>query len=167
MDQIQTSIMLLTSTHRIVGQIVSAGQRLQDILNNKLNTYLNLYDVEIFGALGKAGASIRCPDVTVPKDSINLVLIQEQVHEAPTQRLYRYVQKSTYQTFLTVPNYEIHGYLHFTSFQKPEIFLADTATSFVPITQAQVICAIDAKQTWELPVVFARRFAIELFHLQG
>lgn len=167
MDQVQTSIMVVTTTHRAAGRVVIAGQRLQELLNNRMNTYVNLYDAELLPVRNYKDMPSHYSDLTIPKNSINLVLLQQQHHEAPTQRLYRYAAKSAYPTFLTVPNYEVQGYLHFTTLQKPEVFLADTSTSFVPVTWAQVTCTAAVEQTWQTAVVFVRRCAVELFYLQG
>src|SRR5436190_6058545 len=123
MEQLQTSVMLMTASHRILGQMGSVGQRLNDILNNKLNTCLKVYNAEIFRHTGAETPLARFPAVTLPKALVNLVLIQEQTHEAPTKRLYGFIPKDVYQTFLTVAGYEVQGCLHFTTLQKPEIFL--------------------------------------------
>lgn len=166
MKQLQTSVTLTTASHRIVGRIVNAGQRLHDILNNKLSTCLNLYDVNLFRPTDGATPFASFPFVTMPKALINLVLIQEQQHEAPAKRLYGYVQKDTHQTWLAVAGYEVKGYLHFISIPKPELFLTDTITSFVPVTQATVTCVADSARTWQAPVVFVQRCSIILFHLE-
>lgn len=165
MDQLDTSIMLATASHRIVGQITTAGQRLLDILNNKLNTCISVHGVTGFRYRDAKTPIIHFPVVTVPKPLINLLFIQEQRHEAPTSRLYGFVQKNSYATFLTVAGYEVRGYLHFTSPPKPELFLTDTLTTFVPVSQATVSCAEDGSLSWETPVVFVQRSAIALFYL--
>jgi hypothetical protein len=165
MDQLHTSVMLTTSSHRMVGRIVNAGQRLHDIINNKLSTCLNVYDVALFRPTGDGTPIAQLPEVTLPKERLNLILLHEQVHEAPTSRLFSFVQKNVYQTFLTVPGYEVQGRLHITTLQKPETFLTDALTSFLPITQASVTHVTDASQSWTVSVVFVRRFSIELFHL--
>jgi hypothetical protein len=166
MDQLQTAVMLMTASHRIVGQIGSVGQRLNDILNNKLNTFLKVYNAEIFRHTDAETPIARFPVITLPKALINLILIQEQTHEAPTKRLYGFVQKDVYQTFLTISDYEVQGSLHFTALPKPEIFLGDTTTSFVPVTQATVTYVNDSARAWQALVVFVQRFSIALFHLE-
>jgi hypothetical protein len=165
MDQLSTSIMLATSSHRLKGQVVTAGQRLLDILNNKLSTCVSLQGVTGFRHTDADIAAIHLPTVTVPKPLINLLFLQEQTHEAPTSRLYGFVQKDSYPTFLTVAGYEVKGHLHFTSPPKPELFLTDTLTSFVPVSQATVTCAGNSSLSWETPVVFVQRTAIALFYL--
>ncbi len=166
MDQLQTAVMIMTASHRIVGQIGSVGQRLNDILNNKLNTYLKIYHAEIFRHTDADTLIAHFPAITLPKALVNLVLLQEQTHEAPTKRLYGFVHKDAYQTFLAVSGYEVQGCLHFTALQKPEIFLNDTLTSFVPVTQATVTCSNDSSRAWQTSVVFVQRCSIALFHLQ-
>ena len=165
MEQLQTGIMLMTASHRIVGRIGTVGQRLSDILNNKLNTCLKVYSAEIFRHTDAATAIAHFSAITLPKAMINLVLLNEETHEAPTKRLYGYVQKDTYLAFLTVPGYEIKGTIHFTTLQKPEVFLTDTVTSFVPVSQAMVVSANDAQSSWTTSVVFVLRTSIALFHL--
>jgi hypothetical protein len=76
-EQLQTSVMLTMASHRIVGRVVNAGQRLHDILNNKLSTCLNLYDVKLFHPTDGATPFACFPFVTMPKALINLVLIHE------------------------------------------------------------------------------------------
>ena len=71
--------------------------------------------------------------------------------------------KISYDTFLTVNGYEVQGDIHFTSSPKPELFLTETITSFVPVTQATVTSTQEATQSWSTSVVFVRRQAISLF----
>jgi hypothetical protein len=163
-NQLQTSILLTTESHRVVGRILNANQRLQDILNNKLSSCINVYEAAIYRPHEEKPVT-HCAEVTLPKSQINLVLIQEQRHEAPTKRLFGYVQKDMYETLFAVAGYEVRGRLHFTSLLKPEILLTETTTSFLPVTQATVTLASDGMFSWEASVVFVRRFAISLFHL--
>jgi hypothetical protein len=165
MDQIDTSVMLTTFSHRVMGRVVTGGQRLHDVINNKLNTCLNLFDVTIFRHTDAERPAAHFSTVTVPKSLIHLALVQEQKHEAPTKRLYGFVAKNTYPTFLTVAGYEVQGSLHFTSLPKPELFLTDTSTSFIPVSQATVVSVADPTTAWEATVVFAQRAAIATFQL--
>lgn len=165
MDQLETSVMVATFSHRVVGRMVNAGQRLHDVINNKLSTCLSLFDVTLFRHTDAGRAAARFPTVTVPKPMIQLALVQEQTHEAPTKRLYGFVEKTLYPAFLTVAGYEVQGCLHFTSLPRPELFLTDTSTSFIPVSQATVVCAVDLATSWKVPVVFVQRSAIALFQL--
>jgi hypothetical protein len=165
MDQRKTFVMLMTASHRSVGHIVTAGHRLHDIINNKLSSCLTVYDVEVFRPQGPETPIAQFCEVTIPKGQINLILLQEQMHEAPTNRLYRYVQKNVYQTFLTVSGYEVQGRLHFTSLQKPELFLSDTSTSSIPISQATVTSVEDGLPAWQASAVFVRRASIASLHV--
>jgi hypothetical protein len=154
----------MTESHRVVGRMINANQRLQDILNNKLSSCLSIFEATIYRP-GTEQPLTYCAEVTLPKSQVNLVLVQEQRHEAPTKRLFGYVQKDIYETFLAVAGYEVRGRLHFTTLLRPEIFLTDATSSFLPVTQATVTLAGDSALSWETTVVFVRRFAINLFHL--
>jgi hypothetical protein len=160
----QTNVILMTDSHYILGQMDAGGKRLQDVLNNKLNTCISIYDAQLFRPSGEVCESAQFPEMTVSKLLLNLVLLQEDTHEAPTKRLYGFVSKNSYDSFLAVSGYEVQGHIHFTSPPKPEIFLTDTLTSFVPVTQATVTCTQDATRAWSTAVVFVRRHAIALFH---
>ena len=159
----QTTVMMMTASHRILGQMNTGGERLQDILNNKLHASIQLYDAQVFRQTEAVCEPTHFPELTVSKLLLNLVLFQEDKYEAPTKRLYGFVSKNRYNTFLTVNGYEVQGHIHFTSPPKPEIFLTDTITSFVPVTQATVTCTQEAPQSWSTSVVFVRRHAIALF----
>lgn len=165
MEQLQTAAILMTASHRVVGRIGTVGQRLSDILNNKLNTCLKVYSAEIFRHTDTDIPLARFPAITMPKATIDLVLLNEGVHEAPTKRLYGYVQKDVYPTFLTVSGFEVRGGIHFTTPQKPDIFLTDTITTFVPVTQATVVSSSAPHCSWTTPVVFVPRTSIVIFHL--
>lgn len=165
MEQLQTAAMLMTTNHRVVGRIGTVGQRISDVLNNKLNTCLKVYSADLFRHTDADASFSHFSAVTIPKSKIHLVLLREEVHEAPTKRLYGYVQKDIYPTFLTVPGYEITGAIHFTSLQKPEVFLTDTITSFVPVTQATIVSTSNPNHSWTTPVVFVLRTSIAIFHL--
>jgi hypothetical protein len=159
----QTTVMLMTDSHHILGEMNMGGERLQDVLNNKLNACIHIHNAQVFHQTEAVYAPAHFPDLTVSKLLLNLVLFQEDKYEAPTKRLYGFVSKNRYDTFLTVNGYEVQGHIHFTSPPKPEIFLTDTITSFVPVTQATVTCTQEATQSWSTSVVFVRRHAIALF----
>jgi hypothetical protein len=164
MEQMQTAVMVATASHRVAGRLMNAGLRLHDIVNNKLSTCLTLQEVELFRHTADRRHS-RLSEVTLPKELINLILLLEQQHEAPAGRLYGYVQKNVYPTFLTVAGYEVAGHLHLTTIQRPELFLIDTITPFIPITQATVTCVGGVEASWTTSVVFVRRAAIALFQV--
>ncbi|MCL4861992.1 MAG: hypothetical protein KJZ93_21435, partial [Caldilineaceae bacterium] len=76
-------------------------------------------------------------------------------------------QKDVYPTFLTVPGFEVKGGIHFTTLQKPEIFLTDTTTTFVPVTHATIVSASAPHCSWSVPVVFVPRASIMIFYLDA
>jgi hypothetical protein len=165
MEQLHTAVMVMTDSHRLLGRVVTVGQRLQEIVNNKLAASINLYDGQLFRPDGNAEPVAHLAEVTLPKTGINLILLQEEKYEAPAKRLYTYVPKDIYPTYLTVTGYEIQGQLHLTSKQKPEILLTDTSTTFLPITQATIASVAAPALRWNPSVVFVRRAAIALMHL--
>ncbi|HMN30035.1 MAG TPA: hypothetical protein PKE45_17920 [Caldilineaceae bacterium] len=165
MEQLRTAAMLMAGSHRLTGHIVIAGQRLQEILNNKLSACLTVYDSHLFRRTGAQSPVVQLPEFTIPKTMLDLVLLREEHHELPTKRLYAFVQKGHYPVFLTIAGYEVQGQLHLASYQKPERILDDAGSNFIPITQATVTCADEPEQVWETPVVFVRRSAIVLFYL--
>ena len=158
-----TTAILMTDSHRVLGELRTGGERLQDLLNNKLTTCLQIHNVQVFRRSEATHPPLHFPELTLSKLLLNIVLLQEDQHEAPTKRLYGYVPKNRYQTFLTVSGYEVQGDLHFTTPPKPEVILTDTLTSFIPVTQATVTTAPSAGQSWSSSVVFVRRSAIALF----
>lgn len=158
----QTTVMLMTDNHRILARINTKGERLQDTLNNKLNTCIQIHDAQVFRHSESAGPHTHFPEMIVSKLLLDLILLQEDEHEAPTKRLYGFVSKNSYNTFLAVNGYEVQGHIHSTSPPKSE-FLTDTLTSFVPITQATVTYTQEATHSWSTSVVFVRRHAIALF----
>jgi hypothetical protein len=159
------AVMLMTHTHRITGRVNHADQRLQDVVNNKLSQVLNILDARLYRPANAQTMVAHLPAITVPKVHVNLILLDEQHHEAPTKRLFSFVQKQTFDAFLAVPGYEVEGCFHFTSPQRPEYFLIDTITTFVPITAATITSVDNPALTWETPVLFAQRSAINLLHL--
>ena len=90
----QTTVILMTASHYILGQMDTGGERIQDVLNNKLNACINIYDAQLFRQSGAVCESAHFPEMTVSKLLLNLVLLQEDKHEAPTKRLYGFVPKN-------------------------------------------------------------------------
>jgi hypothetical protein len=166
MEQLHTSVMLMTESHRLVGRVVTVDQRLQEIINNKLTASINLYDVQLFRPHECETPIAQFAEITLPKTQINLILHEESTYEAPTKRLYTYVPKDIYPIFVTITGYEIQGQLHLTSRPKAEAILNDTSTTFLPITQATVTSVAGGNQEWNRNVVFVRRAAIALMHVE-
>ena len=161
-DQVQAT--LITQAHVFKCKVATGGQRLQEVLNFSLTTYLQIFDVSVYRYSKLSESVVNYAKATILKSDISLALIQNETYEAPQRRMYAYVQKNNMRAFMSVSNYDVQGYMHFTSYIDPLSFLALDSKNFVPVTQAMINHGSHAGEPLTSPVALIRRTAISFLH---
>lgn len=161
-DQVQAT--LITQAHLFKCKVATGGQRLQEVLNFTLTTYLQIFDVSVYRYSNLSELVVKYAKATILKSDLNLVLIQNETYEAPQKRIYAYVQKNNMRAFMSVSNYDVQGFMHFTSYIDPLSFLALDSKSFVPVTQAVIHQGSHVGEPLSSPVALVRRTAISFLH---
>lgn len=161
-EQVQAT--LITDAHLFKCKVATGGQRLQEVLNFSLTTYLHIFDVSVYRYYDPTELTVTFAKATILKSEVNLALIQNETYEAPQRRMYAYIQKNNMRAFMSVADYDVQGYMHFTSYIDPLSFLALDSKNFVPVTQAVINHGGYKGEQLSSPVVLVRRAAISFLH---
>ncbi len=158
---------LITHEHRFRAKMYTRGQRLLDILNSQTTEFLQIYDVEVYRYSAPEDCVGTFEEAVIRKNDLHLVIITREEHEAPTQRLFGFVQKISYQVFLTVPGYEVRGKMHLASQHdhNPIAVLSQQMGRFFPVTGATASQAWAGEVVLDSPVIMVNKSSLSLFHL--
>lgn len=98
------------SHHLISGKVANNGQRLLDVLNDKLSDFVTLDEAEVFAATGESIAQL--PNAIIPKSELLMAVVPGERHEAPEKRTTRFRSKKQYSAFVIADRFAINGRLH-------------------------------------------------------
>lgn len=161
-DQVQAT--LVTQSHLFQCKVATGGQRLQEVLNLSLTTFLQIFDVSVYRYSNQSELLVKFAKATILKSEVLFALLQTETYEAPQKRIYAYVQKNNVRAFMTISDYDIQGLMHFASYIDPLSFLALDGKNFVPVTQASISHGRVTGTLLSSPVVLVRRAAISFLH---
>jgi len=128
-----TSADLYTSTHRISGQVETGSKPLSDLLNDRSQSYLMVFNVYV-SRLDKPGEiGAHAPTAYLSKDNLSFVIVSSREVRAPDRSRFT---SHEYVIMVTLPGVEIRG-----TFSGPHRFDLRTFTpatldAFVSLTQA-------------------------------
>lgn len=161
------SVELITHEHLFTAHVYTRGRRLLDMLNDRTTDYLQINDVDVhrYSAPTECVASFQ--EAVIHKADLHLVIITGEEHEAPTSRLFSFVQKTPYHVFLTVPGYEVRGTMHLLEQREPDpiAVLTHETSTFFPVTQATASQAWTGAHVLSRPVVMVNKFSLSLFYI--
>lgn len=162
-----TFVELITHEHRFTATVYTHGQRLLDMLNDRTTDYLGINEVEVHRYSDREACVASLPQAIIRKDDLHLVIITGEEHEAPTQRLFGFVQKFPYRVLLTVPGYEVRGTIHLTDQHEPNpiVVLSRQTGTFFPVTRATAAQAWTGADVLTCPVIMVNKHSLSLFAL--
>ncbi|MFQ5854283.1 MAG: hypothetical protein ACE5LU_01370 [Anaerolineae bacterium] len=162
-----TEVELITHEHRFTAKVYTHGQRLLDMLNDRTTDYLKITDAEVHRYSDPEKSIAVFPTAIIRKEDLHLAIIPGEDHEAPTQRLFGYVQKSPYHVFLTVPGYEVRGVMYLTIQREPDPIhvLESHARKFFAVTGATASQAWTGEDVLSCPVVMVNKDSLSLFYV--
>jgi hypothetical protein len=152
----------LTQYHRYEGKIPSRGHRLADLLNDTTTEVLEMRDVRVSQPGNGLSSPLNCQNLQLRKDSI-ILTIPTGTYEAPTKRLYSYIEKQHYLAHIMLPGCQMIGTMHLPDrVNRWQLLCQDSTTpSFVPITNVIVQFAFREYAKFQRRVVIFRRHLIE------
>jgi hypothetical protein len=103
-----------THSYRISGQMDTGHKRLSEMLNDELTSYLELRKAFV-SRISRPGEIIATHTVSaLRKDGILFAVLAAQEQRVTNRATYSFFSKRRYDVFLTVPSFEIKGYLEMT-----------------------------------------------------
>src|SRR6185295_3671123 len=137
MTPIRVPILVVTGRHSLSCSLAHGDQRILEVLNDRSSEFLQIKDVEVHRCL-----CIECTEkldeATIRKSAIDFVLLRQDKHEAAHRRPFAFVDKHPYRANLLLGEHEIEGILMLKGATDPVVALGREASSFIPITNAQL-----------------------------
>ncbi len=100
-----------THSYRISGQVNTGNKRLSEMLNEGLTSYLELSKAFV-SRINRPSEIIATHAVSaLRKDGILFVVLAAPEQRTTGRTTYRFAPRRRYDVFLTVPSFEIEGYL--------------------------------------------------------
>jgi hypothetical protein len=149
-------VLFIAGMHAFAGSLDHSSSRVLDVLNGAGTEFLRIRDASVFRGL--QGAPIgQFSEITVPKSSIDCLVLTAERHEAPLQRKYALVEKKSHAVFVLLENYELRGQVMFARSVDPILMLNASASSFFPIIEATLTSAGSATCELSAKVVFVNK----------
>lgn len=95
-----------TTAHQIVGEVETGLKPLSDLLNDKSQSFLIMFDAEVSQFHKPDEVQARVPIAYLAKENLSFVLVPLRETRAPDRSRYTVHQ---YQAVAIVPRFEIHG----------------------------------------------------------
>ncbi len=95
--------------YRVSAQVDTRHRTVNDLLNDRLTSYLELFDCYVSRADQPGRIVAHYPQAMLRKDGISFVIVPEEQSRPSGQRAYSYVGRSRYEVFLALPFFEVTG----------------------------------------------------------
>jgi hypothetical protein len=161
----RVSILVVAGLHSFFGEVENRGLRVLDVLNDASTGFLQLHDVTVFrGFHGDRIKSIQ--DATLPKSTIDFVLLQSDTHEAPLRRKHAFVEKRPQRALVLMADFEIHGTFMLKGSADSLMALRRDSSAFFPVTSANVKRLVSTNESVKAGVVMINNAKVSLLHLE-
>jgi len=151
-----------THTYRISARADTRKQNLAHHLNDRLTSYLTLYDTFV-SRLQKPSEIVASYSLaSLRKDGITFVILATK-KETSERHQYGYFAKQLYDVFLTVPSFEIKGKLQVIGKLDLHALLAKGTETFISIDDPVASPCLFPDITFTGGTVLVNKSRIELF----
>lgn len=159
-----TPVIIVISDYWLVGNVPSTDRRIQDVLRDEGSDYVSLHDVQVHSTARQHAAVATLSQTLTPKSRIELVILPESKHEAPTKRMNNLSPRECSHVFVTVGTYRVEGKLHLPSLSNnPTYTLSNQIGRFFAVTEAMLKPA--GPKPLKVPVLFVNRDHLGCFSL--
>jgi hypothetical protein len=151
--------------HWLIGSLPLADFRIQEVLNDPRTDFLTLSEVEVH-SIAKRECITRVPEVMIPKNQLEFVIVPSERHEAPEKRWNNHAVKAAYQAFVIVCGYRISGELHLP--RQPDVIhlvFTHQLSQFFAVTRASVSCDPRGESQLTAPLLLANKSFVSCFHV--
>ena len=157
-----TTADFFTSSHRIRAQVQTGPRPLSDLLNDRSQSYLLVFNVRL-SALDMVGESrTRGPEAYVSKENLSFVLVPSREARAPERGRYAVLER---RVLVTLPGFEVRG--TFLGPLRSDLWNFSPATldPFVVLAEATVVRTNAPEETYSGDVALVSRAQVESFCL--
>ena len=140
---------LFIHNYRVSAQIDTRHRTMNDLLNDKLTSYLELFDSYISRVDQPGRIVAHYPQAMLRKDGISFVIVPEKQSRPSGQRAYSYIGRSRYEAFLALPFFEVQGEMFIHGKLDLHHFLVKELEQFFPIGTGTARLALAPDITFE------------------
>jgi hypothetical protein len=160
----RVAVQIIAGRHAFTGSLEHSSIRVLDVLNNAGTEFLRIHVAVVCRGLG--GTPIgEFAEITVPKSSIECVVLTEERHEAPLQRRYALVEKQSHAAFVLLAHHELRGEIMLGRTLDPIHLLNGAASNFFPVVSATLSSADPAIPCVNAKVAFINRTKVAALHV--
>lgn len=151
-----------TTTHRITGEVDTGPRPLSDVLNNKTQSYLAVFNVYVsrLAEPGKIGA--HAPVAFLSKDNLSFVIVPSRESRAPDHGRF---SAHVYDALATLPDFEVRG--KFSGPQRLDLhsFSPAALDAYLVMSDATAQLADDPEAIFSGEVILINRTRLESLNL--
>lgn len=150
------------------GAMQLTGVRVQDVFRDGTSAYFRLLDARLSQGPDGATEAAALPEMVVPKEKVELLVIPESRHEAPDLLISTFTTKRTAEVFLIAGGYAVQGSVHLEKESNDPVYaLTNQLGKFFPVTRAKVSAVGELRSEPLLaPVVLVNKDAVYCLNLK-
>ena len=149
--------------YRVSAQVDTRHRTMNDLLNDKLTDYLELFDSYI-SRVDQPGRIVgHYPQAMLRKDGISFVIVPEDQSRPSGQRAYSYIGRARYAAFLALPFFEVKGELLIRGKLDLRHFLVKGLEHFFPLGEGTAQLALAPDITFEGEAFLVNKERTEVF----
>jgi hypothetical protein len=166
-DRLRTTwltVEFFTHSHRISGRVDVHQLKLADQLNDQSTQFLRLEEAYVSNIERPADIVANHEDAFLWKDKIVAVLVARQEDALPRERSYgSYFGTHLSRVFITLPAFEVRGYLRLSSKLDMRLVLTTGTDDFVLIQNGEMRSAIRPDLVFGSDAILIQKRYVEVF----
>lgn len=160
----RVAVQIIVGRHAFIGLLEHSSTRVLDILNSTGTEFLRIHQATVFCGMGGAPMG-EFAEITVPKSSLECVMLTGERHEAPLQRRYALVEKQSHAAFVLLEHHELRGEIMLGRTLDPVHLLNGAASNFFPVVSPTLSSADPAAPSLTAKVAFINRTKVTALHV--
>jgi len=160
----QVAVLFIAGRHAFAGAMDHCSSRVLDVLNSANTEFLRVHNASVFRGTQSAPTD-QFDAITVPKSSIDCVVLTEERHEAPLQRKYALVEKPSHSAFVLLEHYELRGKVMIGRNFDSITLLNGGASCFFPMVSVTISSVEPGVPTISAKVVFVNKTKVSLLQI--
>jgi hypothetical protein len=157
-----TKAEFFTTTHRLTGEVQTGPNPLSDLLNDKSQSYLLVFNVYLSRLSDPGEIGAYAPVAYLSKENISFVIVPQREARSPEQSRYN-LQR--YGALATLPGFEITGMFAGPPRFDLRTFSPATLETFVVLNEASAQAVSWPETTFSGEVILVNRMSLESFCL--
>ena len=154
----RTRVKFFTTTHRLMGEVETGPRPLSDLLNDRSQSYLLAFDVQVSHVSKPGEITARAPVAYVAKDNLSFVIVSAREIRSPDRSRFTVVE---YPVVVTLPRFEVTGKFVGPHRLDLRTFTPATLDPFVALTEATARIAGQPEMTFGGEAILVNRARLE------